>query len=105
MNYLTMAKIEIAGKPYIVCDCRLLENDAAYTLKTIKSLKNVNSVKRENCLVMNPSDEFISDLDKILNKISKGEEARYYQGDFSKYYITDYSKVMEMFEWMWFKSL
>ena len=98
MNYLSMAKIEIAGKSYVVCECRLLENLEACTLKRIEGMKSVTIVENENYKALNPSNEFLSDLNKIVIKISKGDTSRYYRGDYSKYYITDFKKITDMFD-------
>ena len=98
MNYLTMAKLEIAGKKYVVCECRLLENIEACTIKAINGVKEVEVLETQYYKVLNPTQEFVSDLNKIVSKISRGDTSKYYRGDYSKYYITDYDKVVNMFE-------
>lgn len=97
MNYLTMARIVINGKNYIVCDCRLLENVEACTNKAIRDTYDVKILKTDKYVALNSTPEFVSDLNKIIRKYEKGETSKYYRGDYNKYYITDYYKIVDMF--------
>ena len=95
---MVLAKVIVNDRSYIVCETTLLENLECTTLKAIDEQEDV-SIKTLECgEILNPTDGFVSDLEKIVAKKNNGDASVYFTGDYGKYYLTDYYKVKDMYD-------
>ncbi|MCQ2979600.1 MAG: hypothetical protein MJ245_07375 [Clostridia bacterium] len=95
---ITMAKTNVNGTIYYITNCNVLENELQTTLKKIEMDSNVTISEYAAYTVINETNEFIKDLDKIIAKIIKGEKYSYYRGDHDKYYVTNYRVFKSMYD-------
>lgn len=98
MSKVSIARTVLDGKVFYICPCTMLENELATTLKKIEDDDNVVIDKVEEFDVINPTDEFASDLIKIMYKFKKGERSKYFRGDYDKYYVASNSTLMKVFD-------
>lgn len=104
MRKISIAKTVIDGKVFFITNCNLLENELATSIKKIEMDNDVKIITDYGFEVINPTNEFVSDLKKMFAKFVSGERMKYYRGDYDKYYISDYKKIKELYDMLLAKA-
>lgn len=98
MKKITIAKANIDGLIYYIAACNVLENELATTIKKAECDNDVTIDQFCGITIINNTEKFQSDLEKIVAKIISGEKKSYYQGDYDKYYLARFSKLKDVYE-------
>lgn len=95
---ITMARAVIGGKTYYIIPCTVLENEYASTKKRIEDYEDSKLGTYLGADIINPTDEFKADLEKMFVKLVRGDNDCYFTGDNDKYYITSYCKIKDLYD-------
>lgn len=95
---VVLAKVVLNEKSYIVCESSLLKSSDQVLKKMIEETEEVSLLSLDYGEVLNPTNGFVSDLNKIVAKKLLGDSSVYFTGDNGEYYLTDYSKITKMYE-------